>query len=95
MFWLRRESEKETHLEIPNCSNWKAFVLMVTGFCGGMLTAMFGTGLDLSVFSCLALFFRIHVNTAAPTGGKPCACVRALVHVCLTATFTLYQWSYR
>jgi hypothetical protein len=68
VFWLSRERDKETHLEIPNCSNWKALSLIVAGFCGGMLTAMFGTGLDLSVFTVLALLFRINVNTAAPTG---------------------------
>ena len=47
--------------------NWKAAVLVVTGFLGGIFSSISGSGIDICSFSCLTLLFRITEKTATPT----------------------------
>jgi len=47
--------------------NWKVFVLIFTGFIGGILTSVSGTGVDISSFAVLTILFRISEKTATPT----------------------------
>ena len=49
------------------CVNWKALVLLVTGFLGGIFSSIAGSGIDISSFACLTLLFRISEKTATPT----------------------------
>ena len=47
--------------------NWKRFALLVTGFIGGMCTAISGSGIDICAFSVLTLLFRVDEKVATPT----------------------------
>ena len=47
--------------------NWKALVLLLTGFMGGIFSSIAGSGIDISSFACLTLLFRISEKTATPT----------------------------
>lgn len=47
--------------------NWKALVLIASGFMGGIFTAMSGSGIDICSFAVLTLLFRITEKTATPT----------------------------
>eukprot|EP00622_Pseudochattonella_farcimen_P005417 FR741028.1.p1 GENE.FR741028.1~~FR741028.1.p1 ORF type:complete len:272 (+),score=30.23 FR741028.1:57-818(+) len=47
--------------------NWKAIVLTVAGFLGGIFTTMSGSGIDICSFAVLTLFFRVTEKTATPT----------------------------
>ena len=61
--------DRHVHLEIPYFCNWKAFLLMVVGFIGGIFTSIFGVGLDICLFACMTLLFRVSEKTATPTTG--------------------------
>ena len=47
--------------------NWKAAVLVATGFLGGIFSSISGSGIDICSFACLTLLFRISEKTATPT----------------------------
>lgn len=51
----------------PFAVNWKACVLIVTGFVGGIFSSIAGSGIDICSFAVLTLFFRISEKTATPT----------------------------
>ena len=51
----------------PICCNWKAIVLLLTGFVGGICSAIAGSGLDICTFSVLTLLFRVSEKIATPT----------------------------
>lgn len=47
--------------------NWKACVLIATGFLGGIFSSISGSGIDICSFAVLTLLFRISEKTATPT----------------------------
>jgi uncharacterized membrane protein YfcA len=47
--------------------NWKAAVLVVGGFIGGVFTSLGGSGLDICSFSMLTLLFGVSERIATPT----------------------------
>jgi len=47
--------------------NWKALILLVAGFVGGIFTSIAGSGIDICSFSVLTLLFRVSEKTATPT----------------------------
>ena len=67
LFLLNRYHKRRTFKEIPGVNFWKVLVLLVTGFVGGIFTAVTGSGLDICSFSVLTLLFRVTEKTATPT----------------------------
>lgn len=67
LFLLNRYSNRKTYLRIPDFKLWKALVLLLTGFIGGIFSAFSGSGLDICSFSVLTLLFRVTEKTATPT----------------------------
>ena len=47
--------------------NWRTFVIIISGFIGGIFTALAGNGMDICCFSTLTLLFRVNEKTATPT----------------------------
>lgn len=47
--------------------NWKACVLISTGFIGGLFSSFSGSGLDICTFAILTLLFRVNEKTSTPT----------------------------
>ncbi|TMS35631.1 hypothetical protein L596_002991 [Steinernema carpocapsae] len=64
---LNRQKKRTTYAKIPEFSLWKAVVLVATGFVGGVLNSMAGSGVDICTFSVITLLFRISEKTATPT----------------------------
>ncbi|XP_013381493.1 uncharacterized protein LOC106152450 [Lingula anatina] len=67
LFFLNINHKRRTFLKIPMFNWWKALVLVLTGFAGGMFTSFAGSGLDICSFSILTLLFRVSEKTATPT----------------------------
>ncbi|XP_013411580.1 uncharacterized protein LOC106174526 [Lingula anatina] len=67
LFFLNINHKRRTFLKIPTFNCWKALVLVLTGFAGGMFTSFAGSGLDICSFSILTLLFRVSEKTATPT----------------------------
>ncbi len=59
-----RDYHRRTKVELGNRGG---LVLVLTGLCGGMLTACFGSGADLSMFSVVVLYFGLCEKVATPT----------------------------
>eukprot|EP00803_Ostreobium_quekettii_P005939 evm.model.scf_2830.2 EVM.evm.TU.scf_2830.2 scf_2830:9985-11382(+) len=46
---------------------WRPTALLAAGFCGGVLTSVFGSGGDVAVFLVLTVVFRVSDELAGPT----------------------------
>ena len=46
---------------------WQAGVLSLTGFLGGIFSAITGSGVDICSFSILSLLFRVSEKVSTPT----------------------------
>ena len=67
LFLLNRYHKRKTYKTIPDFKLWKMIVLLITGFIGGIFSAIAGSGVDICSFSILTLLFRITEKTATPT----------------------------
>ncbi|XP_057309888.1 uncharacterized protein LOC130647906 [Hydractinia symbiolongicarpus] len=67
LFLLNRIHKRTTFKSIPEFNVWKAIVLLITGFAGGILSGISGSGIDICSFSILTLYFRVSEKTATPT----------------------------
>ena len=67
LFLLNRYHKRKTYKTIPDFKLWKMLVLLLTGFMGGIFSAISGSGVDICSFSILTLLFRITEKTATPT----------------------------
>ncbi|KAF1768297.1 hypothetical protein GCK72_000109 [Caenorhabditis remanei] len=64
---LNSQKKRPTFVKIPEFCAWKAGILLLTGFVGGVFDAFAGSGIDICMFSTLTLFFRVSEKTATPT----------------------------
>ncbi|XGW13805.1 hypothetical protein V3C99_000252 [Haemonchus contortus] len=64
---ILNSQKRTTFKEIPDFCAWKAVVLFVTGFVGGVFDAFAGSGVDICIFSIITLLFRVTEKTATPT----------------------------
>lgn len=67
LFLLNRYQKRKTFKIIPDFKLWKMIVLLLTGFIGGIFSAIAGSGVDICSFSILTLLFRVSEKTATPT----------------------------
>ncbi|CAH1777324.1 unnamed protein product [Owenia fusiformis] len=67
LFLLNRYRNRRTFTSVIFINVWKAGVLFITGFIGGIFTAIGGSGLDIMSFSIITLLFRVTEKTAAPS----------------------------
>ena len=67
LFLLNLYHKRKPYTTIPFFNVWKALVLMLAGFVGGICTSFAGSGLDICSFSLLTLLFRVTEKTATPT----------------------------
>jgi hypothetical protein len=55
---LIRQYKRVTYYTIQNFGVWEGLILVMTGFTGGIFTAIAGSGVDICSFSVLSLLFR-------------------------------------
>ena len=67
LFLLNWNRKRPTFDKIQNCGPWKICVLILTGFAGGIFSALSGSGVDICSFSVLCLLFRVSEKVATPT----------------------------
>lgn len=67
LFLLNRQHKRRTFDFIPNFSLWQGFILITTGFFGGIFSAITGSGVDICSFSILSLLFRVSEKVSTPT----------------------------
>lgn len=64
---LNFQKKRPTFKEIPEFNWWKAVILVLTGFVGGLFDSLAGSGIDIAIFSMITLLFRLTEKTATPT----------------------------
>jgi uncharacterized protein len=63
-----RNARRSVHQSLPvNLANTDFFILALAGFCGGIVTSIFGNGVDLLTFCVLTLWYRMDERVATPT----------------------------
>ena len=62
-----RQHKRITFDSIPMFGIWQAGVLSLTGFLGGIFSAITGSGVDICSFSILSLLFRVSEKVSTPT----------------------------
>eukprot|EP00242_Pyramimonas_sp_CCMP2087_P015026 CAMPEP_0198211960 /NCGR_PEP_ID=MMETSP1445-20131203/25441_1 /TAXON_ID=36898 /ORGANISM="Pyramimonas sp., Strain CCMP2087" /LENGTH=468 /DNA_ID=CAMNT_0043886321 /DNA_START=310 /DNA_END=1716 /DNA_ORIENTATION=- len=70
LYWLNRNEARHVHLTVQNFPGklyWRALVLILTGFIGGIFSSVAGSGLDIYTFATLTLLFRVSEKVATPT----------------------------
>lgn len=67
LYLLNRQHKRKTFDFIPNFGIWQALVLILTGFIGGIFSAISGSGVDICSFSILSLLFRVSEKVTTPT----------------------------
>jgi uncharacterized membrane protein YfcA len=67
LFWINRYRDREVREEIEHFGRRHALLLAGTGFVGGAVSGLTGSGLDILTFSLLVLRFRISEKIATPT----------------------------
>ncbi|KJH49147.1 hypothetical protein DICVIV_04705 [Dictyocaulus viviparus] len=67
LFILNNQYKRKTYYTIPHFCSWKACILIISGFVGGVFTAFAGSGVDICMFSITTLLFRVSEKTATPT----------------------------
>ena len=58
LYLLNRQHKRRTFDAVPHFGIWQALVLTLTGFFGGIFSAIAGSGVDICSFSILSLLFR-------------------------------------
>ena len=67
LFLINRYHDREVHTEIANFLPRHAVLLVATGFLGGIVSSITGSGLDITTFALLVLRMRITESVATPT----------------------------
>ena len=67
LYLLNRTRKRHAFSQIPRFVLWKAVVLFIAGFVGGVFTSLSGSGVDICSFSILTLLFRVSEKVATPT----------------------------
>ena len=57
----------KTNLTVADWCVWKVGAFCLTGFVGGIFTALVGSGLDICSYSVMTLLFRVNEKVATPT----------------------------
>nr|CAD2179896.1 unnamed protein product [Meloidogyne enterolobii] len=72
LYVLNTQKKRRTHSGIVKFNWWKALILFVAGFIGGLCSAFAGSGVDICAFSVLTLLFRLSEKVATPTSANTC-----------------------
>ncbi|MCB9328002.1 MAG: sulfite exporter TauE/SafE family protein [Lewinellaceae bacterium] len=56
-----------SYLDLHTFNHFDWMILVLAAFLGGVLTSLFGNGLDIIVFTCLVLYFKIDIRLATAT----------------------------
>ncbi|VDL80897.1 unnamed protein product [Nippostrongylus brasiliensis] len=64
---ILNSQKRTTYKEIPDFCFYKGFILVVTGFVGGVFDAFAGSGIDICIFAIVTLLFRVTEKTVTPT----------------------------
>ncbi|MBN2700846.1 MAG: sulfite exporter TauE/SafE family protein [Methylohalobius sp. ZOD2] len=67
VLWALNRHFPARHQKLPVFGHKEKFILLTTGFLGGVMSGLVGNGIDIIVFSLIVLLFRVCEKVATPT----------------------------
>lgn len=67
VLYVMNRYPREFHAVVPVAGWNERRILLLTGFCGGLLSGIVGNGIDIVTFSVMVLLFRVSEKVATPT----------------------------
>jgi uncharacterized membrane protein YfcA len=64
---MNRSEKSHRHKAFPRVGRNEIAILMLTGFIGGMMSGLVGSGIDIITFMTMVLLFRLDEKVATPT----------------------------
>jgi uncharacterized membrane protein YfcA len=67
LVFMNRREKSHRHKAFPRVGRNEIAILMLTGFIGGMMSGLVGSGIDIITFMTMVLLFRLDEKVATPT----------------------------
>lgn len=67
LFVINHIRKRDTRTRLPSLSNYQKMELILVGLLGGVLSAVFGNGIDICTFSFVTLKYSLSEKVATPT----------------------------
>jgi len=67
LIFMNRREKSHRHKSFPVVGHREIVILMVTGFIGGIMSGLVGSGIDIITFMTMVLLFRLDEKVATPT----------------------------
>lgn len=67
LIFMNRSENSQRHKSFPVFGQREIAILMVTGFIGGIMSGLVGSGIDIITFMTMVLLFRLDEKVATPT----------------------------
>jgi uncharacterized membrane protein YfcA len=74
VLYVMNRCPREFHATVPVEGWTERRILLLAGFCGGLLSGIVGNGIDIITFSVMVLLFRVSEKVATPTSVILMAC---------------------
>lgn len=67
LIFMNRSEKIQRHKALPSVGRKEICILMFTGFIGGIMSGLVGSGIDIITFMTMVLLFRLDEKVATPT----------------------------
>ncbi|HYW34332.1 MAG TPA: sulfite exporter TauE/SafE family protein [Balneolaceae bacterium] len=67
LFFINHINKRDTYDSLDNLNNGQKIELLIIGFIGGTLSAIFGNGIDICTFAFVTLKYHLSEKVATPT----------------------------
>ncbi|MGM0545510.1 MAG: sulfite exporter TauE/SafE family protein [Bacteroidota bacterium] len=67
LFVINHIRKRDTRMSLPDLSNYQSIELILVGVLGGVLSAIFGNGIDICTFSFVTMKYGLSEKVATPT----------------------------
>ncbi|WP_265786542.1 sulfite exporter TauE/SafE family protein [Fodinibius salicampi] len=97
LFVINHIRKRDTRMTLPDLSNYQQLELILVGIIGGILSAIFGNGIDICTFSFVTLKYGLSEKIATPTSVvlmTSNAIVGTLLHIFLLGDMQTEAFNY-
>ncbi|MBK8110215.1 MAG: sulfite exporter TauE/SafE family protein [Saprospiraceae bacterium] len=68
VLWVQNKEAIENRLEaLPRLGKWDKLALILCGFCGGLISSLFGTGINILSYCFMVGYYRLSEKVATPS----------------------------
>ncbi len=68
VLWVQNKEAVENRLEsLPKLGKWDKLALILCGFCGGLISSLFGTGINILSYCFMVGYYRLSEKVATPS----------------------------